>query len=180
MYTIRFRVVRTTQEGDRVVVLHIPAGQLFGIANAFSRTTYPATAMTASDCIILSWPSHLFEKFSAEYDGFATETYKVVGQRIGEMNSRVVELATQQVEQRVANALLRLIEHSGRQVAEGIEIDFPMTRKDLSELTGTTLHTVSRLLSGWEKDSIVKSRRKRITICDPERLAKLSRTNPIH
>lgn len=172
------RVLRITPQGDKVIVLHIPSGQLFGIAKAIGRTTYPATAMTASDCIVLSWPTSLFDSFSARYDGFATETYKTVGQRIGEMNTRLVELATQQVEQRVANAVLRLAEQSGRQVAEGIEIDFPITRKDLSELTATTLHTVSRLLSGWEKDGIVKSGRKRITVCDQDRLKMLSGAEP--
>lgn len=167
------RVVRTTKEGDRVVVIHIPSGQLFGIAYAFGRTTYPATAITASECIVLSWPSSLFHEFSERYDGFATETYKVVGQRIGDMNDHLVELATQHVEQRVANAVLRLVDQSGRKVADGIEIDFPVTRKDLSDLTATTLHTVSRLLSQWEKDGIVESGRKRITVRDPKRLAVL-------
>lgn len=81
----------------------------------------------------------------------STETYKVVGTRLGELNNRIVEMATQQVEQRVANALLRLINQTGRKTPNGIEIDFPITRQDLSELTATTLHTVSRLLSSWEK-----------------------------
>ena len=87
----------------------------------------------------------------AEYDGFATETDKTVGARIGEMNTRIMEMATQQVEQRIANALLRLINQTGRNVEDGIEIDFSITRQDLSEMTGTTLHTVSRMLSAWGK-----------------------------
>ena len=57
---------------------------------------------------------------------------------------------------------------------EGIEIAFPMTRQDISEMTGTTLHTVSRLLSAWEKDGIVSSRRKHVTVTDPHRLVVLS------
>lgn len=82
--------------------------------------------------------------------------------------------ATGHVEQRVARALLRLINQSGIKVAQGIEIGFPITRQDVSELTGTTLHTVSRLLSAWEKDGMVSSKRKKITICDPHRLMLLS------
>lgn len=41
-------------------------------------------------------------------------------------------------------------------------------------MTGTTLHTVSRLLSAWEKQGLVESRRKRITVLDPHALVLLS------
>lgn len=168
------RVVRITRYGERVTALYIPAGQLFGIAKAIGRSTYPATAIAASESIALSWPMRLWDSYTKEFDGFATETYKTLGDRIEEINNHVVELATQQVEQRVANALLRLINQTGRQVEGGIEIDFPITRRDLSELTATTLHTVSRLLSGWEKQGLVESKRKRIKVCKPHALVVLS------
>lgn len=168
------RVVRVTQTGEQVTALHIPAGQLLGIARAIGRDTYPATALTATEAIVLSWPSRLWDGFVANYDGFATETYKTVGERMGEVHNRVVEMATQQVEQRVANALLRLINQTGRKVSDGIEIDFPITRQDLSELTATTLHTASRLLSAWEKQGLVQSKRKRIRVLDPHALVMMS------
>lgn len=168
------RAVRITEGGEQVIALHIPAGQLFGIAQAIGRTTYPATAMTAAECLVLSWPTRLWSGFVERYDGFATETYKTIGKRMGEMNDRVVELATQHVERRVAHALLRLINQTGRKTEGGVEINFPITRQDISEMTGTTLHTVSRLLSGWEKQGIVESGRKRIVVCDPHQLVVIS------
>lgn len=168
------RVVRITPHGDQVIALHIPSGQLFGIAHALGRDTYPATAITASETLALSWPAELWCEFVAQYEGFGTETYKVVGQRIADMNNRIVEMATQHVEQRVACAILRLINQTGRKVDGGIEINFAITRQDLSEMTGTTLHTVSRLLSAWEKGGIVKSERKKVTVCDPHKLVVLS------
>ena len=170
------RVVRITPTGEQVIALHIPPGQLFGIAQSIGRDTYPATAVTAAESLALVWPARLWSRFVEEYEGFATETYKTVGKRIGEMNTRIVEMATQQVEQRVANALLRLVNQTGRKVESGIEIDFPITRQDLSEMTGTTLHTVSRLLSAWEKQGLVASRRKRIIVRDPHRMVVLSQS----
>ena len=168
------RVLRTTEGGDQVIALHIVAGQLFGIAAAIGRETYPATAMPVDDCLVLSWPTSQWSKFTAKYDGFATESYKVVGERMGEMNNRLVEMATQQVEQRVARAVLRLIRQSGKTVEGGIEIDFPITRQNLSDMTGTTLHTVSRLMSAWEKAGLVKSSRRHIVVTDAHRLVVLS------
>ena len=42
-------------------------------------------------------------------------------------------------------------------------------------MTGTTLHTVSRLLSAWETQGIVKSARRKIAVTDEARLAALAR-----
>lgn len=168
------RVQRVTEDGDRVVSLHIPPGQLVGIAVALGRDTYPATAVAAADCLVLGWPTRLWNEFVAEYDGFASETYKVVGARFDEMNTRVMEMATQHVDQRVARALYRLAMQNGTPGVNGVEIAFPMTRRTISEMTGTTLHTVSRLLSAWEKGGIVESRHKHILITDRDRLRKLA------
>ena len=81
-----------------------------------------------------------------------------------------MEMVTEQVTQRVAHTLLRLVNQTGRKTAEGIEIDFPISRQDIGEMTGTTLHTVSRLLSAWEDRAIVRSGRQRIVVTDPHRL----------
>ena len=168
------RVVRFSATGEQVTALHVPSGQLIGIAKALGRDTYPATAITATESLALSWPMRLWGTFITEYEGFSTETYKTVGQRVGELNNRIVEMATQQVEQRIANAILRLVNQTGHKVADGIEIDFPLTRQDLSELTATTLYTVSRVLSSWEKQGILTSKKKRITVKDAHSLVVLS------
>ncbi len=168
------RVVRATPDGGQVIALHIPPGQLFGIAPALGRDAYPATAIAATESLALAWPVRLWPAFTAKYDGFASETYRTLGARLGAFQSLVTELATQAVEQRVAAALLRLATQSGRRSEAGVEIAFPVTRNDIAEMTGATLHTVSRLLSAWQRDGIVLSARRRITVTAPDRLAALS------
>ncbi|MFD0981864.1 Crp/Fnr family transcriptional regulator [Tropicimonas aquimaris] len=169
------RVIRTTPDGEQIIVLHISPGQLFGIAKALQRSTYPATAVAAAESIALSWPTRLWESYIAQYEGFATESYKTLGQRLGEIQTTLTEMATQAVEQRVAAVLLRMANQSGQKSEVGIEIGFPVTRHNISDMTGTTLHTVSRLLSAWEKDGIVRSSRKHIVVTDPHALMLLSR-----
>ncbi|MEX5579155.1 Crp/Fnr family transcriptional regulator [Pseudophaeobacter sp. A-200-2] len=168
------RVVRTTPGGDQIIVLHISPGQLFGIAPALQRDTYPATAIAAAESIALSWPTSVWEDFTSRFPGFASESYKTLGQRLGQIQETLTEMATQAVEKRVACALLRMVNQTGRKTADGIEIAFPVTRQNISEMTGTTLHTVSRLLSAWQKDGVVRSTRKHIVVTDPHRLVLLS------
>ena len=168
------RVIRSTEGGEEIIVLHIAPGQLFGIARALQRDTYPATAIAAAESIALSWPMTLWDEFTKTYDGFATESYKTLGRRLGEIQTTLTEMATQAVEKRVACAVLRMMNQSGRRTEDGIEIGFPITRQNISDMTGTTLHTSSRLLSAWEKDGVVASRRKHIIVTNPHELVLLS------
>jgi len=63
---------------------------------------------------------------------------------------------------------------SGKRSGEEIVIDFPISRQELADYTGTTLYTVSRTLSAWEKKGWVKSKREQIIIADPHALVLFS------
>ncbi|MEB8387061.1 Crp/Fnr family transcriptional regulator [Rhodobacteraceae bacterium KMM 6894] len=168
------RVVRLTPAGERIIPLHIPAGEFFGIAPALGLKAYPADAVAAGECLTLCWASRHWSDFVKRYDGFGTESWRTIGARMNELHDRIDELSTRAVEQRVAAVVLRLVRQYGRTVEAGIEISFPITRATVSEMTGTTLHTVSRLLSAWEKQDIVASKRKHITVTDPDRLVMIA------
>lgn len=172
------RVVKTTPDGQQVIVRYISPGELMGIAHALGRTTYPASAIAAVDCVVLAWPGQVWPELAASFPHFGAGTYRTVGARLQETQARVVELATEQVEQRVAHAILRLVKQTGRKTEEGILIDFPISRQDIAEMTGTTLHTVSRLLTAWEEKGLVKSGRQKVTVVEPHKLFALAEGLP--
>jgi CRP-like cAMP-binding protein len=97
-----------------------------------------------------------------------------IGGRLQDSHTRVLEMSTQQVERRIAQAVLRLANQAGRKTEHGILIDFPISRQDIAEMTGTTLHTVSRTLSGWEDQGLIEGGRQRIVVRDPHRLVMLA------
>lgn len=164
------RVVKSTPEGHEVTVRYISPGELMGIAHALGRTTYPASAIAVVDCVVLAWPGQLWPTLASNFPSFSANTYKAVGSRLQDAHARVIEMSTEQVEQRVAHALLKLVKQSGKKTDEGILIDFPISRQDIAEMTGTTLHTVSRLLSAWEDQGLVRSGRQKVTVVEPHRL----------
>jgi CRP-like cAMP-binding protein len=164
------RVEKTTPHGQQIVVRYISAGDLFGVAQALALDVYPATAIAAVDSVALSWPSKAWPRLVAKYPSLLAHTLQTVGRRLQDSHERVMEISGQQVEQRVAHALLRLAKQAGRNVESGIEIDFPISRQDVAGMTGTTLHTVSRILSAWEQQGLVASRRMRIVLRDAHKL----------
>lgn len=164
------RVAKLTPAGQQVVVRFVAPGEIFGVAKAIGRTTYPATATAVVDSVALVWPSVAWPRLIEKNPALATNALQTVGSRLQEAHTRVVEMSTEQVERRVAHALLRLAKQAGRKVEEGVRIDFPISRQDVAEMTGTTLHTVSRILSGWETQGWVEGGRQKIVICEAHKL----------
>jgi CRP-like cAMP-binding protein len=164
------RVEKTTPQGQQIVVRYVSAGELFGVAQAMALKNYPATAVAAVDSVALSWPAAAWPRLTTKFPSLAAGALQTVGSRLQDTQARVVEMSSEQVEQRVAHALLRLAKQAGRKVEQGVEIDFPISRQDVAEMTGTTLHTVSRILSAWEQQGLVEGGRQRIVLRDPHRL----------
>lgn len=168
------RVVKTTPDGQVVIVRYIGPGELLGIAQALGLDSYPASAIATVDCVVLAWPGRLWSEFATAFPSFGANTYKTVGARLQDAHTRVVEMSTEQVDRRVAHALLKLVRQSGKKTEDGLLIDFPISRQDIAEMTGTTLHTVSRLLTAWEERGLVKSGRQKVTVVDRRRLLTLA------
>jgi len=171
------RATKTTPTGEQILVRYIATGETFGLAMAIALTHYPATATAVDDSVALAWPTASWPRLLEKFPGLAANTLQTIGSRLQESHTRMLEMSTQQVEQRVAHALLRLAKQSGKKLRHGIEIDFPISRQDIAQMTGTTLHTVSRILSAWEQLGLVESGRQRITLLEPHRIFLLSEQN---
>lgn len=182
----QLKVMQTTPDGEQIVVRYVSPGEIFGIAHAMGRPDYPATAIAVKESLLLAWPSAVWGPLMQGNANLAANALQTVGRRLQDAHSRIKELSTEEVEQRVARALLRLVDQSGRATDGGILIDFPITRQDIAEMTGTTLHTVSRLMSAWKERGLVDSGRRRITVCDMNELVRLAEggtqasTSPSH
>lgn len=172
------RASKSTPAGDQIVVRYVVTGETFGVAKAIGLQRYPATATAVDDSVVLAWPSAIWPRLVEQFPTLATSTLQTVGARLQETHTRVVEMSTEQVEKRIAHALLRLVKQSGRKVEHGVEIDFPISRQDIAQMTGTTLHTVSRTLSAWEGRGLIESGRQKIVVREPHRLFMLAEENP--
>ena len=172
------RASKTTPSGEQVVVRYVTPGETFGVAPAIGLQRYPATATAVDESVALAWPSATWPRLVSRFPALATNTLQTIGRRLQETHTRVVEMSTQQVEQRVAHALLRLAKQAGHKVEHGVEIDFPISRQDIAQMTGTTLHTVSRILSGWEQRGLIESGRQRIVLREPHKLLVLAEESP--
>jgi len=174
----RLKVVQVTPDGEQVLIRFVVPGEVCGVAVAMRRPDYPATASAVIDSLALVWESRHWESLCARAPALAANTLHTIGQRLQEAHSRIREFSTEEAERRVAHALLRLVSQSGRKTDEGMLIDFPVTRQDIAEMTGVTLHTVSRIMSGWESKGFVQGGRQKIIVREPHKLFLLAEGTP--
>jgi CRP-like cAMP-binding protein len=172
------KLTEVTAEGQQILVRFAGPGEAMGIIAALSKTVYPLSAQAVDDCLAMAWDGGILEQLMEHYPRIAIDGLRMVSQRWAELEERYRELATEQVERRVAQALMRLVRQVGRKVDEGILIDLPLSRQDLAEMTGTTLYTVSRVLSRWEQQNLVESGRERVLIRYPHGLARIAEDLP--
>ena len=172
----RLKLVKLHEQGKEAVFRYIGPGQVTAAVAVFKEKAYPLTAVAIGDTEVVGWDRSTLMALLREHPELALYLLQVVVERLDEVQNRYLELNAEQVQQRLARALLRIMKHSGRRTPEGILIDFPLSRQELADYTGTTLYTVSRTMSAWEKNGWVVSGRERITITDPHALVKFSET----
>ena len=170
----RLKVTQVTPDGQQIIVRVVHPGDLFGFAKALQRTDYPGTALCAAESVVLCWPTELWPQFIDRNPHLAVTAMHTIGQRLQEAHTRIREMSTEEVERRVAHAVLRLIKQAGKKEPNGIRIDFPISRQDIAEMTGTTLHTVSRILSAWEAKNLVEGGRQKLLVRDVAGLTALA------
>ena len=166
----RLKITQLTPEGHQVIHMILSGGEPFGGVAALGEGTYPITAEAVEDSVALSWDARTMEALMRTYPDIAINTARFLAKRFHELQVLHRQLMTERVERRVARALLKLAANTGRESRAGVEIDFPLSRRDLAEMTGTTLFTISRLLSGWDERGFIKAARQRVTIVQPDRL----------
>jgi CRP-like cAMP-binding protein len=158
------RISQTGSDGAQMVVRFIGPGEMFGTVALFTDGRYPADAIALQETLEASWSEAELLDLMARYPQIAMNVVRIVGKRLQEVQNRMRELATQRAEQRIAHALLRLARQSGDPGAADRPIAFPLRRKDIADIAGTTLHTASRVLTGWEKAGLLVSKRRRLTV----------------
>jgi CRP/FNR family transcriptional regulator, nitrogen oxide reductase regulator len=143
-------------------------GDMVDAVSLFSVGRHCTTAQAIRKCQVHSWEAAAFKALVERCPLLQKNMAQVLGGYAMELEQRFREVATERVPQRLARQLLRMAETMGRPVDGAIEVG--LSRQELAEMTGTTLFTVSRLLSGWEEQGIVIPRRGAVVILNLESL----------
>jgi CRP-like cAMP-binding protein len=174
----RIKIVKSRPDGGQSVLRFIGPGEMYGTVAAMMGQPFPADALAIVDSVEVVWTTPAFRTLMKRYPEIGIRCMSCIGFRLMELQTRIGELTADRVERRIARTLSRLARQAGRRAPEGIVIDFPLTRQDLAEMSGSTLHTVSRTLSSWDQQGITESSRRHIVIRKPHALVAMAEDLP--
>ncbi len=123
-------------------------------------------------CRALVWEYTRLQDLLEQYPQMRKNITDILSARLIELEERFREVATERVSRRLALALLRLVKQVGKPIQDGVQIS--LSREELAQMTGTTLFTISRILSKWAEQGFVQPLRESVVIRDPRRLAGVS------
>ena len=164
----RLRLMQHTTDGQDVTMGVFVPCEPVGLLVALAGADYPATCEALDQSTVLAVSAACIARVMSQHPPLMLKVIKMLHARLTEANDRIRELAAERVERRVARVVLRLANKVGvKQDVNGvsrIRIDMPLSRQSLAELAGTTLHTVSRILSDWQRSGLVDAGREQLVI----------------
>lgn len=172
------KVSRLDPEGRRVVVRVAHSGETVGCISTISGTRYPATATVASSGSALTWSRDALNELTARIPRLTANALQMQSGYVRELIDRIHDLSLPTLAPRVARAVLRLHDRAIDQDPNASTIPYPLTRQDLAEITGTTVFSVSRVLSEWDRRGLIRSGRGTVTVLEREGLEELSAVLP--
>lgn len=171
----RVKMVQIAPNGQQITLRIMTPGQTFGgIALLKPESGYPATAHAEEDSAAMAWDTAHLRELAKSEPSISMNAMQLMHGYITELQERQQALVTGRVEQRIARILVKLATDSGKKTDDGILIDIPLTRQDVAEMSGTTLFTVSRTMSEWERMGLLKIGREQVIIREPHGLVKIA------
>jgi CRP-like cAMP-binding protein len=172
----RLKLTKLNEQGKEVILRYIGIGELTAAIAVLKDWDYPVTAEAVEETDVTVWDKPTMMQMMRDYPDILMNLLGIILERIDDVQHRYLEVCTEHVDQRIARSLLRLMRRAGLKIPEGIHINIPLSRQNIADYSGTTLYTVSRTLSAWEKKDWIRSGRERIVVTDPHALVRFSET----
>ena len=158
----RVRLKEITDDGREVLIRLIYPGEVFGavIADAL----YRATAQADRPVRAHAWTARAFTELLDRFPRLQKNLFVLTKRFMYLSRDRLRMLATASVEHRIDWALAYLAERAGRVRGDGIVIAERSVQRDIADLAATTIYTVNRVLSAYERGGILTKQRGRIVL----------------
>jgi len=169
----RVKIFLLTKWGEEVILLILGPGDLFGFSSIYAEGKRFVSAASLEDTILWNVPSKIFENIIKKNPEFAWEIIKMIGLRLCYFRNVIEDLATKNIKGRLAKILLDLVKKSGIPQTSGILINVPLRHEDIGNMIGASRQKVTTFLNIFEKEKLIKKKRRQIVILDKEGMENL-------
>jgi CRP-like cAMP-binding protein len=172
----RAKVTAITEDGRELVLAFSGPGDLVGELSALDGSARVATVRAIEPLTALAIASRDFASFLDGNPRVALVILKLVIARLRDADRQQVEFAAYHTVTRLARRLIELADRYGDREDDAIVIALPISQEELAGWVGASREAITKVLRDLREAGLIETRRRQVTILDPEQLSQLAGT----
>jgi CRP/FNR family transcriptional regulator, cyclic AMP receptor protein len=166
----RVKLTCLSETGSELMIAVRGPGDVLGELSAIDGSPRSATAIAMEPVDALVLPGHTFTSFLEQSRVAALALIRMLSHRLREGDRMRLEFAAQDSMGRVAARVTELCDHFGEPDGEAVRIDLSLSQEELASWTACSREAVSKALQGMRRMGWIETRRRGITVLEPESL----------
>lgn len=167
----KIKLYKYTKDGKEQILHVLSEGDFFGELNLIKLSKYGFNAKAIVDSKICTLTKEEMKDIMMRNPEIGIKLLETVGERLAKVENLVQNLATNDVDSRMAYLITDLMEKYGESSGNNISIKLPLSREEMANYIGVTRETISRKLKKFEDEKLIKIiGTKNIVVLDEEGL----------
>ncbi|MED1115049.1 Crp/Fnr family transcriptional regulator [Bacillus paramycoides] len=166
----KVKIQKTDATGNEQIVAVLQAGEMFPHAGFFRQGVFPAHAEIIDTAQLIVTPIADFEKILIQHPELCIKLFKVLGEKIVDLQNRLEEQILHDTYEQIIMLLLRLCKSNGTQINDTYTLKTQFTNRELANMIGSSRETVSRTISQLKRRKLIVLDENGCYIIDPNAL----------
>lgn len=169
VYLILQGAVKTNkidEDGKELIIAIFEEDELFGFSSFSKQIPYEETAIALSDVKAVGIVKNELRLLLENNPKITFELIQLLNENLSSIKNQLLQMAYSSVNKRTASTILKFADKMNKNPGDTIRI----TRSDLASVAGVAMETLSRTLSNFKHDNLIKVEGRSIKILDLERL----------
>jgi CRP/FNR family cyclic AMP-dependent transcriptional regulator len=167
------KVSRLDETGREAVLSILGPGEVFGEMSLLDGMKRSATCSALTDTEVLIIYRDDFLNLLQKYPQIAISLLKELAQRLRKADLQIKSLSLKDAEGRVGCVLILLADDLGRMYKGQVVVEEIPTQQDLANMAGTSRETVSRVMTKFEKQGLIKVEGRKLIILEYEKMKQM-------
>lgn len=165
---------KSDRDGKEQIIYVCSSGELFGYPALLSGESYSDSASTLEESVIGFISKKYFEQVLETSTVFPNRLLKNLSHEFGVLENSIVTFAHKTVRERLALTLLILKEKYIDKSNSDKPVEIILSREDLSNMVGTAVETLVRLLHEFKDEGLIETKGRMIRVKDVKNLIRVA------
>jgi len=158
------KIFHASSNGKDVILWFCLPGEICGLAECFNDASRKVFAQACSQTTVLSISEMEFRKFLTSCPNSAIKLIELLSQRMRILSNTVLSLATEDVEARIKQIIVRLSKCYGVNNGSTTKVDFSITHQEIADMIGASRQTVTTVINQLKKQNLISTKQHKFHI----------------